>query len=315
MADSQGVTPFQTNVTRTIHRAVYPSIDASRPELSHAGKAILITGGTAGIGFDIAKRFITASASTVIITGRRKEVLQKAVASLEEFAASGKKDTKIIGESSDVADPAAVNTLWAGLAERGIIVDVLVLNAARFGVQKPLFTLGIDHVWESFEVNVRGPMIFAEKFYKQAGAEDRPKSLINISTQSIHESKKEYIPMAAELPEYGLTKGAGTLAMQYIAQEVDPAKFQVVSFHPGLVYTEPWEVLGAPRDLFNFDDVELSGNYAVWAASEEARFLHGRFTWASWDVDELKDGFGKRMETDPDFLRVGVWGLKGGDLA
>ncbi|KAK4442943.1 hypothetical protein QBC34DRAFT_479261, partial [Podospora aff. communis PSN243] len=313
MSDSQGISPFATNVTSTIHRTVYPSIDASRPELSQAGKTVLITGGTVGIGFDVAKRFITASASTVIITGRRKEQLEKAIASLKEFAASAKKDVNIIGESSDVADPAAVDSLWSGLADKKIIVDVLILNAARFAVPKPLFELGIDHVWESFEVNVRGPIHFAEKFYKQAGGEDIPKSLINISTQSIHESKPQYIPLAASRPEYGLTKGAGTLAMQYIAQEVDPAKFQVVSFHPGIVYTEPWQVMGASPDTMDFDDVALAGNYAVWAASGEARFLHGRFTWAAWDVEELRRDLGGRLEEDADFLRVSVAGLRGGD--
>ncbi|MBE3049058.1 hypothetical protein IMZ48_42475 [Candidatus Bathyarchaeota archaeon] len=52
--------------------------------------------------------------------------------------------------------------------------------------------------------------------------------------------------------------------------------------------------------------------FAVWAASKEARFAHGRFLWAAWDVDELATGeLRERLETDDDFLRVGVSGLKG----
>lgn len=35
--------------------------------------------------------------------------------------------------------------------------------------------------------------------------------------------------------------------------------------------------------------VELPGDFVVWAVSPEARFLNGRFVWANWDVDELKD--------------------------
>lgn len=34
--------------------------------------------------------------------------------------------------------------------------------------------------------------------------------------------------------------------------------------------------------------MELSGDFAVWLASEEASFLNGRYVWANWDVDELK---------------------------
>jgi hypothetical protein len=54
----------------------------------------------------------------------------------------------------------------------------------------------------------------------------------------------------------------------------------------------------------------LPGQFAVWAASPEAEFLHGRFVWAGWDVDELRAGeLRKRIEEDPNFLKIGVLGL------
>lgn len=59
----------------------------------------------------------------------------------------------------------------------------------------------------------------------------------------------------------------------------------------------------------------MAGDYAVWAASKEARFLHGRFVWAAWDVEELAKGeVRKRIDNEVDFLTVNVWGLKGGNL-
>jgi hypothetical protein len=33
---------------------------------------------------------------------------------------------------------------------------------------------------------------------------------------------------------------------------------------------------------------DLAGNFTVWAASPEAKFLKGKFVWVKWDVDELK---------------------------
>lgn len=54
----------------------------------------------------------------------------------------------------------------------------------------------------------------------------------------------------------------------------------------------------------------LPGDYAVWAASEEAKFLHGRFTWAAWDVNELSTGtIREKIDANPDYLKVGVVGL------
>jgi hypothetical protein len=54
----------------------------------------------------------------------------------------------------------------------------------------------------------------------------------------------------------------------------------------------------------------LPGQYAVWAASDEAKFLHGRFTWAAWDVEEISSGkIRERIDGDPNYLKVGVTGL------
>lgn len=48
----------------------------------------------------------------------------------------------------------------------------------------------------------------------------------------------------------------------------------------------------------------------MWAASDEAKFLHGRFVWANWDVDELQTGpLRERIENDPGFLKMTVKGL------
>jgi hypothetical protein len=34
--------------------------------------------------------------------------------------------------------------------------------------------------------------------------------------------------------------------------------------------------------------VSLPASFNVWLASDEARFLKGKFLWTNWDVDELK---------------------------
>jgi hypothetical protein len=33
--------------------------------------------------------------------------------------------------------------------------------------------------------------------------------------------------------------------------------------------------------------VELPAHFLVWLASEEAKFLKGKFVWANWDAQEL----------------------------
>ena len=61
--------------------------------------------------------------------------------------------------------------------------------------------------------------------------------------------------------------------------------------------------------LMAFGVDELCGSFAVWCASKEAEFLHGRFAWSSWDVEELGTGkVRERIDSDPEFLRASVVG-------
>ena len=112
---------------------------------------------------------------------------------------------------------------------------------------------------------------------------------------------------------------------------------QVVSYHPGLLWNEYFETLGLPREKFDSGTFmlsililghvsadtlallrigELAGAFAVWAATKEAAFLHGRFVWASWDVEELATGETRRqIDEDPYFLRSTIAPLKRGAWA
>lgn len=44
---------------------------------------------------------------------------------------------------------------------------------------------------------------------------------------------------------------------------------------------------------------ELPGQFCVWLASKEAKFLKNRYVWANWDVDELKS---RAQEIESSFL-------------
>ncbi|KAJ3858672.1 hypothetical protein EV359DRAFT_51951, partial [Lentinula novae-zelandiae] len=114
-----------------------------------------------------------------------------------------------------------------------------------------------------------------------------------------------------------------------IAGEHPVEDVQIISFHPGVLYSESasayfdknaikWDeseyhlptVLILNMKL-TFAIVALPADYAVWAASPEASWLHGRFVWAHWDVDELKADRNilKRLEEEKGFLKVAIQGL------
>jgi NAD(P)-dependent dehydrogenase (short-subunit alcohol dehydrogenase family) len=97
--------------------------DALNPGLL-AGRTALITGGGTGLGLGMARRFAALGAD-VVICGRRKAVLDEAVAAIGE-AAPGRR---VSSEVCDVRDPAAVGDMMGRIDQAGGI-DILVNNAA-----------------------------------------------------------------------------------------------------------------------------------------------------------------------------------------
>ncbi|KAK5991400.1 hypothetical protein PT974_09681 [Cladobotryum mycophilum] len=295
------------SITTKTHNTAYPAISPSRPDLSQAGRTVLITGGTGGIGYATAQSFSLAGAEKVIIVGRDEAKTKAAVLKLTEEAGSQSR-TNFEGRVCQLSSPDSIESLWDVLAKDGIHVDVLVLNAAATGSSSAgmMWNLGWKHVWGSFEINVRSTHHFAERFWKQpASAEGKKKYLINVSTSAIHDWQA-----GSYIPAYGLTKNSGTLLFQQLARETPVAEMQIVSLHPGAVLSPGAREAGFDETSIAWDDVDLSASAAVWAASDEAAFLHGRFIWSAWDVEELKDGeLRKRIEDDDKFLRIGVHGL------
>ena len=105
----------------------------------------VITGGGSGIGKAVAASLLAAG-HRVLITGRRKEVLEEAAAAL-------RPDGEIDVLAFDVTDEAAVNAALGDLA-----VDVLVNNAG-YGTSAPLEKTPLDDWTAMLAVHATGPFL------------------------------------------------------------------------------------------------------------------------------------------------------------
>ncbi|KAJ4321011.1 hypothetical protein N0V84_005592 [Fusarium piperis] len=305
MSNNQETVGYRVfDMTKTSHKASYPAISPSKPSLSQAGKTVLITGGSGGIGFAIARAFGKAGAEKVIIVGRADAKVGSAAEQLnEQNQGSG---TVFEGRACQLDDSESIDMLWDKFETDGIKIDVIVLNAAMTGQFGPIESLGWKKVWKEFEVNVRSYHQFCDRLHQNAQSQGGKRYIVNVSTSAIHD-----FPAASYAPSYSLTKNSAALLLQQIAREWKVSDIQIVSFHPGALLTPGATSLGLDETSLPWDDISLPASVAVWAASEEAAFLHGRFIWAPWDVEELASGeIRERLESDEKFLRIGVHGLE-----
>ena len=124
----------------------------------------LITGGTTGIGYAIAARFLAEGAS-VVITGRDAGFGHEAEASLR--AGAGRDTAWFI--AADARDPAAVSaSVDVAVGYLGGI-DILVNNAG-VGIQAGLLKTPVVEFDMVMEVNLRGYFLYARAAYPHLAA-------------------------------------------------------------------------------------------------------------------------------------------------
>lgn len=116
------------------------------------GKVALVTGGSAGIGLGIAKRFAQEGAR-VFITGRRQSQLDNAIASIGGNAAA------IQGDTSNLAD---LDRIYTTIKTQVGHIDVLAVNAGvyEFGTFGEITE---EHFDKTFNTNVRGLLFTVQK--------------------------------------------------------------------------------------------------------------------------------------------------------
>ena len=115
-------------------------------------KVALVTGGSAGIGLGIAKRFAEEGAR-VFITGRRQSELDKAVTAI------GGGATAVQGDISNLDD---LDRIYATIKAKARHIDVLAVNAGYYEFGR--FGEITEELYDSiFNTNVRGLLFTVQK--------------------------------------------------------------------------------------------------------------------------------------------------------
>jgi uncharacterized oxidoreductase len=176
-------------------------------------KTVLITGGTSGIGLQMAWQLLQRD-NTVIVTGRDRQKLDAAERMLP----------KIHTFESDVSDPAAIVALHDRVLAQFPDLDVLVNNA---GIMRNLNLnddRNLNDVTREIDINLSGTVRMVQQFLPQL--KTRPGALIvNVS------SGLAFIPLPIS-PVYCATKAAIHSYTQSLRIQLDGTSVTVVELAP-----------------------------------------------------------------------------------
>ncbi|HZZ47698.1 MAG TPA: SDR family oxidoreductase [Pseudonocardia sp.] len=149
----------------------------SRADALLAGKVVLVSGGTQGVGAAVAKAAARQGAAAVVVTGRRPEPGLSLVPQLEPAGAAA------LFVPCDVADPERAKAAVATAIERFGRVDCLV-NAAGLTTRGTLLDTTPELFDQHVAVNLRGPFFMMQAAVADMVARREPGTVVNVITSS-----------------------------------------------------------------------------------------------------------------------------------
>jgi NAD(P)-dependent dehydrogenase (short-subunit alcohol dehydrogenase family) len=207
--------------TKTFHTTAYPAISPTRPELSTAGKVVLITGGGSGIGPRLTHAFATSGSTKIAILGRTSSSLLTTKSEVE----AQHPGVKVLTFVADIVDQTAVKTAFEATKKAFGPIDILISNAAYLPDVEPVATASPEEFMRGFDVNVKGNFILSQAFL--ANSSVKP-TYIHVSTAGVHVP-----PIMPGMAGYAVSKLAAVKLMDYFGFENPHVR--LIHVHPGVL--------------------------------------------------------------------------------
>ena len=227
----------------------------------------MITGGSRGLGFAMAKQFIAYGAE-IIITGRNREQMEEACKALGEKCKGLIFDLQYISQIADFVSTAE--------KEHGAI-DILINNAG-IHLKKDALEVSDDEYEEVIRINQQAVFALSRECAKKMVARKKGVIIMISSMASQYGIPKVIAYTAAKSAVEGMTRG--------LAVELSPLGIRVNCIAPGFIETDmsakalnndkerkqkvlsrtPMGKLGKPEDV---------AHAAVYLASDAASYITG----------------------------------------
>jgi len=267
-------------------------------------KRIIITGGSLGIGFEIAKTCVSQGAEVVIVSrnqGNLEESLNKikAISEKNQFA-----------YSLDVGDLNAVKAFAAWIEREGLEINGLVNCAGIYGPIGRTPNVDMEDFTHAIRTNFLGT-VYMCSIFGPILVSSTNKKIVNFSGGGAASPFPNY-------SAYATSKVAIVRFTENLSCELGQEAFDINCIAPGFVITRlHQETIDAGPDMAGlafFDNTkkqirgggvppEKAADLTIFLLSEDADGITGKFLSASWDPWQEKT-FQERLREDSDLATL-----------
>ena len=250
------------------------------------GRKIIITGGSKGLGFEIARRFIQEGAN-VMLCSRNADDLEAAVDELQRYVGDNQR---LFSRSADVSDRLAVSELIRETKNVLGGLHVLVNNAGIYGPKGAIEDIDWAEWTRAIEINLYGSVLMTQAVIPHFKSQGYGK-IIQLSGGGATN------PLP-RISAYAVSKAAIVRYAETIAEELRGTAIDVNCIAPGALNTGMLdEILQAGPEVVgkDFYDKSLAQkseggvplakgvDLAVFLASDLSNGISGKLISAVWD--------------------------------
>ncbi|MEJ8304777.1 SDR family oxidoreductase [Saccharibacillus sacchari] len=235
---------------------------------SFAGKTVIVTGSSRGIGSAIAEDFGSRGANVVVNYSGNRAKAEEVVQRIEQHGG------RAIAIQADISVIADIDSLFAQTTEAFGGIDILVNNAGLMHTV-PLLQVTEEDFDRQFAVNVKGTFFACQAAARHLNEGGR---IINFSTSVV----------GAMFPGYSVyagTKGAVEQFTRQLAKELGPKGITINAVAPGPINTELFMEGKSEQQIAGIVGMNSFGRLGetnditgavLFLASEEARWMTGQ---------------------------------------
>lgn len=219
------------NFTKVIHHDTYAPI--STPTTALAGRRVLITGASKGIGRSTALAYARAGASYIAL-GARSSLTSVETEVLAAAKEAGHEAPRILLLSLDITSRSSINDAAESVSKEFGKLDILINNAAVLEKWATILESDEDKYWNTWETNYRGIYWMTKSFLPLLLDEtdgEGMKTIVNVTSGGA-------LNLTSGASAYQTTKFALLKFTEFIMIEYGPKGVLSFAVHPGGVPTE-----------------------------------------------------------------------------